>query len=68
MVLATLMSDSATGVGLTAGAIAVGGFVAHIQPALSNSDERRLREATVKGGIGGIWVAVAVIVLSVFGG
>jgi hypothetical protein len=68
VVLATLTSDSATGIGLTAGAIAVGGFIAHIQPALSNGDERRLREATVKGAIGGIWAAVVVIVLSVLRG
>jgi hypothetical protein len=61
------MSDSATGVGLTAGAIAVGGFIAHVQPALSNADERRLREATVKGGIVGTWAAAVVIVLSVLG-
>jgi hypothetical protein len=58
------MSDAATGAGLTAAAIAVGGFVAHIEPALSHADDQRLREATVKGGIGGIWIAAFVIVLS----
>jgi hypothetical protein len=62
------MSDSATGAGLTAAAIAVGGFIAHIEPALSNADEQRLRKATVKGGIGGIWAAVVVIVLSALRG
>jgi hypothetical protein len=66
VVLATLMSDSATGAGLTAAAIAVGGFVAHIEPALSNTDEQRVREATVRGGMGGIWIAAVIIVLSAF--
>lgn len=64
MVLATLMSDAATGVGLMAAAIAVCGFVAHVRPALVGDDEQRLREATVKGGVLGIVVSVGVIVLS----
>ena len=64
MVLATLMSDSATGAGLMAAAIAVCGFVAHARPALSVADEKRLRRATTAGGVFGIGVAVFVIVLS----
>jgi hypothetical protein len=64
MVVATLMSDWATGTGFMAAAIAVCGFVAHIRPALSGADEQRLRQATVKGGAVGIMVAVFVMVLS----
>jgi hypothetical protein len=64
VVLATLMSDSATGFGLTAAAIAVCGFVAHARPAFSGADEERLRRATTAGGVFGLGVAVLVIVLS----
>jgi hypothetical protein len=65
VVIASLMSSSATGVGLVAAAIAVGGFLAHAGPALSGADEQRLRKATVRGGIGGIVIAACVILLSV---
>jgi hypothetical protein len=58
------MSNAVTGFGLTAAAIAVGGFLAHVRPALAGDDEQRLREATVIGGLGGIAVAVTVMVLS----
>jgi hypothetical protein len=68
VILATLMSDSATGVGLIAAAIAVGGFAAHVRPALSGADEQRLRTATVRGGVWGSGLAVFVIVLSAISG
>jgi hypothetical protein len=58
------MSDSATGAGLVAAAIAVGGFIAHVKPALSGAEEHRLRNATVRGGVAGIVFATGVIVLS----
>jgi hypothetical protein len=58
------MSNAATAVGLSAAAIAVGGFLAHVRPALSAADEQQLREATVKGGIMGLLWAVLVVVLS----
>jgi hypothetical protein len=58
------MSDVATALGLTAAAIAVCGFIAHIKPALSGADEQRLRRATVMGGVAGTVFATGVIVLS----
>ncbi|HEY5943000.1 MAG TPA: hypothetical protein VIT89_09090 [Solirubrobacterales bacterium] len=64
MVLATLMSYAANASGLTAAAIAIGGFLAHVRPALASADEQRLRTATVRGGIWGSGLAVVVIVLS----
>jgi len=64
MVLATLMSNSTTGFGLTAAAIAVCGFLAHARLALSGADETRLRRATTAGGLFGISVALFLIVLS----
>ena len=64
MAIASLMSYAASASGLTAAAIAIGGFLAHARPALSGANERRLRAATVKGGIWGSGVATLVIVLS----
>jgi len=64
VVVATLMSSAVTALGLTAAAIAVGGFLAHARPALAGDDEKRIREATVVGGLGGIVFAVGVMVLS----
>jgi len=64
VVLATLMSSAVTGFGLMAAAIAVGGFLAHVRPALAGDDEQRLREATVIGGLGGVVVAIVVMLLS----
>jgi hypothetical protein len=65
MAIATLMSDTATGFGLTAAAIAVCGFLSHVRPALSGADERKLRTATVRGGIAGTVLSASVILLSV---
>jgi len=64
MVLATLMSDSATGSGLIAAAIAVCGFIGHSKLALAGADERRLRRATTFGGLVGFGLASLIIVLS----
>jgi hypothetical protein len=58
------MSDSATGAGLMAAMIGVCGFLAHMRPALSGDDERRLREATATGGAIGAGLALLLIVLS----
>lgn len=44
--------------------IALGGFVGHAVPALRGDDERAVRRTTAMGGIGGLAVAVFVIVLS----
>jgi hypothetical protein len=64
MVFATLMSDSATGCGLIAAAIAVCGFIGHSKLALAGADERRLRRATTIGGLAGIGLATIIILLS----
>jgi len=48
-----------------AASIAVGGFIAHIGPALTGKDEAKVRAATVIGGLGGLAAAVLVIVGSV---
>ncbi|HEU5104961.1 MAG TPA: hypothetical protein VFU11_03895 [Solirubrobacterales bacterium] len=64
MIVATLMSYATSAAGLTAAAIAVGGFLAHVRPALSGADEQQLRRATVRGGIWGSGIALMVIVLS----
>ena len=65
MVVGTILSQSATIVGLMAGAIAVGGFLAHAGPSLADRSEQELRHATTIGGLGGLAAAVLVIVLSV---
>jgi hypothetical protein len=64
MVVGSIASQFATGFGMMAAAIAVCGFVAHAGPALSGGGERRLRKATVIGGLAGLLVSVFVIVLS----
>jgi len=53
---------------MMAAAIAVFGFVAHVKPALANAGDRRLREATVVGGLAGLVVSLLVMVLSAFVG
>jgi hypothetical protein len=50
--------------GLMAAMIGVCGFLAHMRPALSGDDERRLREATATGGAIGAGLALLLIVLS----
>jgi hypothetical protein len=65
VVLATLMSDAATAVGLMAATIAVGGFVMHAKPALAGRDEDELRRLTVVGGILGCFVALLLILISI---
>lgn len=65
MVLATLMSDAATAVGLMAAMIAVCGFLMHAKPALSDRDEEELRRRTVVGGIVGCCGALFLILISV---
>ena len=64
MAIATLLNYASSASGLTVAAIAIGGFIAHVRPALSGADEQRLRMATVKGGIWGSGIAMLVVVLS----
>jgi hypothetical protein len=64
MVVATILSHSATLVGFMAGAIAVGGFIAHAGPALSGQRDEGVRSATVLGGLAGLAVSLFVAVIS----
>jgi len=61
---ASIAAGAATAFGMMAASIAVFGFVAHVKPALSNAGDRRLREATVIGGVAGLAVSLFVMVLS----
>lgn len=61
-----LLTQSATIVGLLAGSIAVGGFLGHARPSMSEVPEPELRRDTTMGGLYGMVVAVGLIVLSVF--
>jgi hypothetical protein len=67
-VLATLLDQSASAVGLVAAAIAVGGFLGHAGLALGGSTEEELRAATVAGGLWGTVGAAFIIVLSAIEG
>ena len=60
-----LLSQFATGAGLMAAGIAVGGFVFHAGPALTGAGETDLRRATVGGGLIAMGIAMGLIVLSV---
>jgi hypothetical protein len=66
MVVGSIVSSSATGAGLMAAGIAVGGFLLHAAPALSGSPDERLRRRTVLGGLAGFACAIFIIVLSAF--
>lgn len=52
--------------GILVGAIALGGFLAHVGPALGGASEEDLRKATARGGLEGLKVGSVVIVLSAF--
>ena len=64
MVVGSIVEEFATSVGLLAGVMAVGGFLAHAGPALSNASEVELRRATARGGLIGLVAGVFVVVLS----
>lgn len=66
LLVGPIVGEFATIVGLLAGMIAVGGFIAHARPALSGDSEREIREATISGGILGLCIALFVVVLSAF--
>jgi hypothetical protein len=60
----SIASIFTTAFGMAATAIAVCGFLAHAGPALRGESDRRLREATVRGGLAGFLLAVFIGVLS----
>jgi hypothetical protein len=66
LAVVSFVSDLATGTGLLAGVIAIGGFLAHARPVLSGAPEPEIREATVRGGLIGLLIGSLVIVLSAF--
>jgi hypothetical protein len=53
----SIIVDATTEVGLVAGLIAVGGFLAHVGPVFQGQGEDELRLATVRGGLGGVAAA-----------
>jgi hypothetical protein len=53
----SIIEDGATLTGLLAGAMAVGGFLAHARPVLQRRDEVNIRIATVIGGLIGFGIA-----------
>ena len=53
----SIIEDGATLTALLAGAMAVGGFLAHARPVLQRRDEVDIRIATVIGGLIGFGVA-----------
>ena len=59
-----VVGEFTTVVGLIAGMIDVGGFIAHVPPVLSGASEGEIRKATVLGGSVGLCVALSVVVLS----
>ena len=61
---ASIASESAAGLGLLAGAIAVFGFIAQVSPALSGAGDWRVRRAVARGGLLGLAIGCVVIVLS----
>jgi hypothetical protein len=67
-VTGSIASQFAAGSGMAAAAIAVFGFLGHARPLLAGADERRVREAMVRGGLFGFRLAVGVGLLSVFSG
>jgi hypothetical protein len=60
----SLINDLASGAGFVAACIAVCGFLMQIPPALVKADEKSVRAATVVGGIGGLFLAAALIVFA----
>jgi hypothetical protein len=51
LIIGSIASDFGTLVGLSAGLIAVGGFVGHAPSVLRGAAEERTRRATVIGGL-----------------
>lgn len=64
LVIGSIASDFGTAVGVVAGMIAVGGFLAHAPKALARASEKDVQVATVMGGLVGCWLGGLVVVLS----
>lgn len=60
LTMASIFNDAATGAGFMAASIAVGGFLAHMRPALAGEDDQAVSSATIRGGIGGLLAATLI--------
>jgi hypothetical protein len=65
MVFGSAVNQFAALAGLMAASIAIGGFLAHAQPALAGEHESELRRATVAGGLYGLAVATLLTAISI---
>jgi hypothetical protein len=61
----SFIGDAASGAGLVAACIAVGGFLMQAPSALVRADDREVRAATVVGGLAGLLVAAALVIAAV---
>ncbi len=61
-----LLLGSTSEVGLIAGSMSVGGFLANVGPVLRGHTEEQLRTATVRGGLSGIAAAAFINFLALF--
>jgi hypothetical protein len=59
--IGAIIVDATTGAGLLTACIALGGFIAHVYPALAGRDEDAIRTATVIGGLGGLGSALSIM-------
>jgi purine-cytosine permease-like protein len=57
-----VVNDLASGAGFLAAMIAVCGFLGQAWPALTQKDDQTVREATVVGGLFGLFAAVVVVI------
>jgi hypothetical protein len=64
LIVGSIVSDAATGVGFLAGSIAVGGFIGHLPAALTRKEEEVVAFATVGGGTAGLVFALLVLVVA----
>jgi hypothetical protein len=64
LLVAPVVGELATCVGLFGRMVAVGGFIAHVKPALAGASERQIRRATIAGGVIGLVISLSVVVLS----
>jgi hypothetical protein len=64
----SIIGDSASGAGLAAACIAIGGFLMQVPSALAKADDRSVRAATVVGGLIGLFFSASVIAFGLIEG
>ena len=57
----SIIGDFASGAGLVAASIAIGGFLMQVPSALAKADDKSVRAATVVGGLIGLFFSTSVI-------